>query len=494
MKYKKIVLFLTLFMTSCSCSTGGNSQSVSTNPKELVYDASLPKVERDNFEFEPKTYEDFPTDLEETTGLTYELSEDQSFYKVSGATSFYGAKLVIPAYHNNLPVKEIASEGFAYKNWLSEVYIPETIEKFGAGAFNSAPRLTKIYFNAKSLEDFEGRNWVFLPVENATNEIDLYIGPSVERIPNRFFFPLSTSPDRVVNLKNIYFSKNSKLKSIGDYAFYKSKNVVINDLPDTVESIGNYAFYEANSENLNLSASLKSIGQYAFAFNENLKHVKFYDSLESIDSQAFYNCHQLVEADLSNTKITTIGTSAFRNCVSMKNIMLPDTLKTIEKRTFENCGIEVLDLPLNLQVIEEDAFKQCGVLRAIKLNANLITIKNGAFEGAVNVTKLVVSSIELNNFEAGNMIFASLGSNTDGVEVIFLNTVKNIPERMFFPNANEDLDPKIQRVVLLKSLQKIGNYAFFELKVDKVDYEGSNEQLRSIDMGNNVLNIECYNK
>ena len=522
MKNKKLLMVLfSAMLISCGRSTNGSlnsSSEPSTNPsvgtssssesasvstdiststtpsKKLVYDATLPEVKDDEFEFLEKNYEDFPTNLTETSGLTYELSEDETYYTVSGQKSFYSDILVIPSFHNGLPVKEIVSDAFAEKARLKEVYIPETIEKFGAGVFNGTPLLEKIYYNAKNVKDLDGKNWAFLPVSNATNEIDVYFGPSVEKIPNRLFYPLSTDPDRIPNIKNIYFAKESKLKSIGEYAFYKSSNAIIHDLPDTIETIGNYAFYEGKTENIDLPTSLKSIGQFAFAFNEDLKHVNFHENLENVESNAFYNCSELVKADLSSTIIQNLGDSSFRNCKNLKKVEFPQSLKVVDNRAFQNSSIEVLDLPDNLETIGENAFKDCLSLKAIKLNEKLKNINKNAFSGAINVNKLVVYSSSLSDFVGGNNIFAKLGQNTDGVEVIFMETVKVIPQRMFFPNANEDLDPNIKRVVLLKTIEEIRDYAFFELNVGKFDYEGSQEQLNNVEIGNNVFeNIECYN-
>ena len=505
-RYLLLALF-SVMLVSCGRNTNSTNPSIGANsnsssdsvdtsvntPKELVYDATLPECLDDGYEFGEKTYTNFPTNLAETNGLTYTLSEDETYYIVSGKTSFYSDVLVIPSFHNGLPVKEIASDAFAEKARLKEVYIPETIEKFGAGVFNCTPLLEKIYYNAKNVDDLQGRNWVFLPVDNATNVIDVYFGPSVERIPNRLFYPLSTDPDRIPSIKNVFFAKDSKLKSIGEYAFYKSSKAVIHDLPDTIESIGNYAFYECQAKNLDLPVSLKSVGQYAFAFNEDLNHINFHESLEIIGEHAFYNCKNIVKADLSNTKIITLSDSSFRNCESLSKILFPSTLNQIDKRVFENTGIEVIDLPNNLAIVGENAFKGCKNLKAIRLNTLLKTIHKSAFEDDINVAKLVVNSISLEDFEHGNKIFSRLGQNTDGVEVIFTNMVNRIPQRMFFPSSNEDLDPNIKRVVLLKSIEEIGDYAFFELNIEKIDYEGNEDQLQSIDMGNNVLsNVECY--
>lgn len=513
MKQKKL-LFLLLGLTLMSCRHSPNSENVSTSPsqtsepyvsvsiptstpdstpvsKELIYDSTLPEVEKDNYTFAPKTYESFPTNLVETEGLTYELSEDGTYYIVSGRTSFYGSKLVIPAYYNNLPVKEIATDGFAYKEWLSEVYIPETIETFGSGSFSSDPRLTKVYYNAKSANDLAGRNWVFYPKSDATNLIDVYFGPAVEKIPDCLFFPLSSDPSKLSKVGNIYFAENTTLKSIGEYAFYKANEAIIHDLPDSIETIGNYAFYEGNTENLNLPTALKTIGNYAFAYN-NIKHVNLSENLETIGEYAFYSCDNLTHLDLSNTKLEIISENAFRNCTSLKSVVFNNKLKTIDNRAFEGTGLEVVDLSDNVEVLGENAFANCSSLKAIKLNENLQEIKNGAFKEARAVTKLVVYAKHLKDFASSNNVFPSLGKE-NGVEIIFMSSVEVIPEKMFYPTANEDLDPRINRVVLLKTIQEIKSYAFFELEIAKVDYEGNESEFAQVKTYNNILNVEYFN-
>ena len=496
MKAKKItMLMIGILLISCKHASSRPSISTSNNqPKELQYDASLPEVIEDGYEFKEKRFEEYPTNLTETSELNFELSEDGTYYRVNGKNTFYGNKLVIPAYHNNLPVKEIMNDGFAYKEWLSEIYIPETIEKFDNGAFSSAPRLTKIYYNARNAEDLAGKNWIFYPKDGSTNKIEVYIGPDVERIPNRLFFPLSTDPSKVPTIGKIHFAKESKIKTIGEYAFYKSKEAELDDLPDTIEEIGDYAFYEGKTENLNLSKSLKSIGEYAFAFNKRLKHIKFNENLEEIKGHAFYNCSELVKSDMSMTKIEVIGESAYRKCERLANVELPNTVKEIEDRVFEASGLEVFDAPKSLEIIRENAFKGCSKLKGIRLNEGLKEIEKGTFKDAINVTKLVVEAKNLKDFGNGNNIFAKLGQNTDGVEVIFMETVTEIPSHMFFPNANEEEEPKLKRIVLLKTIKSIKDYAFYELNVEKIDYEGSIEEFQKVIKYNNEFtNIEYFN-
>ena len=487
------LLILPLMLISCKHN---QNTSTSTEPaRDLIYDVSLPKVEDDCYDFGEKSFVDFPEFNTSNTDLSFDLSEDGTYYIVSNREyKLASPTLIIPSSYNGLPVKEIAAESFAYKTWLKTVYIPSSIEIIRAGAFNGSS-LQTVYYDAKNVQDLNGRNWVFFPSNTTTDQIDFYIGPNVERIPNRLLFPKNTEPSQKPLVKHLYFSKNSKLKEIGDYAFYGLSDTIVEALPDSVEKIGNYAFYQGNIDNLDLPKSLLSIGEHAFAFNP-IEHIKFNSELSIIDKNAFYNCDKLIKIDLKETKLETIEDNAFRNCTNVKEIVFNDELKSIGKRVFE--GTEELvyvDLGKNITSIGENSFYNCVSLKAIRLNKNLKSIGNYAFFNAIKLEKLIVESIKLDDFAANNNIFSNVGVDSSNLLVAFTKGTTTIPARMFLSSSDETKNAQITRLVIEKTVTKIGEYAFFGIDTN-VDYAGNMTEFTSIDIGNynNTLSkVVCYN-
>ena len=483
MKNKLWILPISLLLVSCNNNGNSNSNSNSSTIKPLEYDATITLNEKTNHVFKEKTFKEIPSDLKDSSGLTYELSEDKTYYIVSDANhGFTSTTLVIPETYNNLPVKEIASEGFGYRNWLNTVYIPKSITKIGDGAFNGTG-LKTLYYDAVEANDFNAKNWVFYP--SSTQSMDVYFGSNVKKIPNRMFYPLATNPSLVPHVNNIYFSKNSQIESIGDYAFYRLSNVKNLSLPDTITSIGNYAFYEWDVEEVTLPTSLSALGEWGFG-NSTLAYVKFNNALTSLGSGAFYSNENLIEVDLSLTNIKEINKTTFFDCVSLSNLYFNDNITLIEKEAFKNCiNLNKIILPNELVEVKESAFEGCVSLEQLKLNKKLKELGKGAFKDLTNVSKLVVESVALDDLSSGNKVFENLATNSKNAQVMFLDGVTSIPARMFFPSADVSLTPVIKQLILANSISNIGDYAFYDLSIESVDYLGSKSEFSKININTN---------
>ena len=77
-----------------------------------------------------------------------------------------------------------------------------------------------------------------------------------------------------------------------------------------------------------------------------------------------------------------------------------------------------------------------------------------AFEGCINVSEVNFNASYCNDFTADNNIFSNLGTNTDGVTVIFGNTVRKIPSYLLYELA------QIKNITIADNVSEIGNYAF----------------------------------
>jgi hypothetical protein len=82
-----------------------------------------------------------------TDGMMYELSDDGTYYIFAGPEmemEMYG-KLIIAAYYNGLPVREIAPGAFSGQ-YIDTVVIPKTITTVADSAFSGCSSLRKVYF------------------------------------------------------------------------------------------------------------------------------------------------------------------------------------------------------------------------------------------------------------------------------------------------------------------------------------------------------------
>ena len=95
-------------------------------------------------------------------GLAYTLSDDGTYYSVSGIGNCKDTDIFIPLMHNGLPVKEIASQAFYDCHSLTSVVIPDSVTSIGVGAFSSCTGLKNIYYRGTASQweaISKGSNW-----------------------------------------------------------------------------------------------------------------------------------------------------------------------------------------------------------------------------------------------------------------------------------------------------------------------------------------------
>lgn len=432
-------------------------------------------------EFQKANFKDYQGDLTPTDAslLTFDLSEDGTYYIVSDNDRHLNTpNLVIPSEYNNLPVKEIASEAFAYKNWLISVAIPSSITKIGAGAFNSSA-LKTVYYDAVEIEELNAKNWVFYKAD-ADQSIDIYFGKHVKSVPSRLFFPLATDPSVTCVVNNVYFATDSVVESIGDYAFYKLSNLTSTSLPSTVKSIGKYAFYESAITEIDLQ-NVENVGDYAFAFSK-LSHVKTSANLKTIGEGAFAYNYSLSDIDLRNTQVTVINDFTFKKCTNLEVALLSDNVTSIKEEAFSSCqALRQFYAPAMLKSIGLKAFMDNINLKSIYLNKELVTLGDYAFSNATNLEKLYIDSSKISDLQYGNNVFANVAKNSK-LQVAFLEGVTTIPSNLMFSNASEEQNIKISELVLPKSLKTVKTGAFYDLEIETIWYLGKEENFEQVDV------------
>ena len=85
-------------------------------------------------------------------GLQYTLSNDNSYYIVTGIGTCTDTDLVIPSVYERLPVAEIASSAFSGCKSLTSVEIPDSVTSIKESAFNGCTSLTGVYYNGTAAE------------------------------------------------------------------------------------------------------------------------------------------------------------------------------------------------------------------------------------------------------------------------------------------------------------------------------------------------------
>ena len=185
-----------------------------------------------------------------SVGLRYTLSEDGTYYTVSGGDCI-DMDIFISSTYEGKPVKGIDSYAFYLHPEFRSVTMPNSITTIGAYAFHGCDELESINL-------------------------------SVE------------------------------LTEIGDFAFYGCDMLASIDIPSSVLSIGRSAFWGCDSLT-SVAIHNGKIGVQAFASCAALKSASIGRGVTDIGQQAFYNCGKLETVTIPSN-VSSVGLCAFEKC------------------------------------------------------------------------------------------------------------------------------------------------------------------------------------
>ncbi len=227
--------------------------------------------------------------VEEATGLEYTLSDDGTYYIVTGIGTEIRT-IAIPATYNGKPVKEIGEKAFYGCSLFTSVTIGNCVTSIGSDAFRNCSSLTGVY-----ITDIAA--WCNIEFDGASSN------------------PLSYA-------HNLYLN-----------------NELVTDLviPDSVTRIGDRAFYNCTSlTGITIPDSVTSIGSGAFSECNYLTSITIPDRVTSIGDSAFYGCWSLTSITIPNS-VTSIEYEMFAQCSSLTSITIPDSVTSIGNMAFLWC-------------------------------------------------------------------------------------------------------------------------------------------------------------
>lgn len=169
-------------------------------------------------------------------------------------------------------------------------------------------------------------------IENAaffgcTGITEITIPESVEKIGDWAF---SSTQITSINIPK-------KITKINSGVFYSTKLSFV-EIPENVASIGDYAFSGCGELGaIVIPEGVKEIGSGAFSDCTMLSAAELPNNLEKIGEWAFSKCEGLVSVYIPGG-VTSIGDSAFYGCTGLRNANVPSGVTDMGESVFEECA------------------------------------------------------------------------------------------------------------------------------------------------------------
>ena len=389
----------------------------------------------------------------------------QAFYKSTNVEN-----LILP---NTLIT--IGEEMF-YQSDLRSVVIPTNVTTVGYSAFKRCSSLTTVTFEKESqLKTIGGDYYYGGAFSDCTALTSIEIPASVETIGNTAFSDCSS-------LATVTFEKGSRLKTIGNNAYYRCTSLTSIEIPASVETIEKKAFMHCSSlatVTFEKGSQLKTIAgdSYDGAFSDctALTSIEIPASVETIEATAFKRCSQLATVTFEKgSQLKTIGGGysssyyygAFLGCSSLTSIEIPASVETIEATAFKRCSqlatvtfekgsqlktigggysssyyygaflgcssLTSIEIPASVETIEATAFKRCSKLTTVTFEkGSQLKIIGGGFDTNVGYRYIYGAFSELKNLMTVDM------SACTQVEIIEECAFYNDPELRLFKVSTE---------------------------------------------------------
>ena len=335
--------------------------------------------------------------------------------------AFYNSKNVE---HLILPNTLITiGEEMFYQSDLRSVVIPTNVTTVGYSAFKRCSSLTTVTFEKESQLKTIGGDYYYGAFSDCTALTSIEIPASVETIGNTAFSDCSS-------LATVTFEKGSRLKTIGNNAYYRCTSLTSIEIPASVETIEKKAFMHCSSlatVTFEKGSQLKTIAgdSYDGAFSDctALTSIEIPASVETIEATAFKRCSKLATVTFEKgSQLKTIGGGysssshfgtysdyygAFSDCSSLTSIEIPASVETIEATAFSDCSkltTITFEKGSLLKTIGggyyssyyHGAFSDCSSLTSIEIPASVETIEATAFSDCSKLTTIT--------FEKGSLL------------------------------------------------------------------------------------------
>ena len=315
----------------------------------------------------------------------------------------------LETYSIKFGTKEICYQAFESCSLLSQITIPNSVEKIDDQAFLACESLQQVVIPTS----VTSIGWEAFSLCDSLQQID--IPNSVTSLGAAAFFRCTSLlriviPNSITRIDYQTFSEcdslqqiiiSNSVKIIGDWAFSECKSLKQISIPNTITYIGVGVFSQCVSlEQVNLPDSIHTIGDSAFEACESLRQITIPESVSCIGDGAFWGCKALQQINIPNL-VTSIGHEVFDGCKSLRQITIPNSVTSIGDMAFRGTDLVNLIIPNSVNSIGENAFCHCYSLQQITIPNSVASIGDVAFCSCSSLQHVSIpNSIKVIGYEA----------------------------------------------------------------------------------------------
>ncbi len=374
-------------------------------------------------------------DRKVSVGLEYELSNDGTFYSVTGVGSCRDVHIVIPENYMGVTVARIEDNALRDIDWLENISIPDSIKTIGSNNFNGCPMLHyTVYDNARYLGNEENPYFALIEgIDEAASTCNIHTQTKITA--DGAFWGCEivsiTIPDGVthlgvdsfrecpleqVSLPNSIeyvcdFPKTVCTEYAGGYYLGNDSNPYL-VLMEIDPDISYLVIHEdtkiawVSSSNCDTITSItigRSVTDFLWNGENNLESIQVENGNKKY--KAKNNClidvssktlvlgtkNSIIPGDGS---VEIIGARAFEDCKTLSEITIPNKIKRIESWAFSDCdSLTSIAIPNSVEYVGMGSFFACKSLRNVGIGSGVTKLNGSTFAYCEKLENIHLPSI-----------------------------------------------------------------------------------------------------
>ena len=324
-----------------------------------------------------------------------------------GAGAFLGTNIKVLKMPASLGDYPLSNQTFNLES-VEELYISSTMQVLTTGTKNdfAFPNLKKVVVDKQNPvyeSEYDGKeiNTVVTKPKFKNERVNVCLGSSNSLLVNRNCQINSDAFQGLNGLKKIHIGGDVQLLD-GCFAGCKNLKEVIID-SSSPRMLPKELFSGCISLEKVVLNGVVSIGSDAFMGCKSLKSIVLPKELSNLHSCAFIGCSSLKEIAIPNN-VKEISFGTFIGCSKLESVSLPKGLQSIRSAAFRGCSkLKHIDIPNSVNEIGPEAFRNCESLKEIVLPKSLRKIDPSVFEGCSSLESIElgdkISTIEYGAFK-----------------------------------------------------------------------------------------------